>query len=73
MIGSETLSKVLDWSDRSTSVLLEMELVVSCLKQAIKIVLAENLLQMVAEVLVLSLAIWGCLPLIQMKFPIEDI
>ena len=36
VIGSETLSKVLDWSDRSTSVLLEMELVVSCLKRAIK-------------------------------------
>ena len=43
VIGSETLSKVLDWSDRSTSVL------------------------------VWSLAIWVCLPLIQMTFLIEDI
>ena len=44
VIGSETLSKVLDWSDRSTSVLLEMELVVSYLEAGDqKSFLAENL------------------------------
>ena len=71
VIGSETLSKVLDWSDRSTSVLFGD---VSCLKRSIKIRFWLRIfLRMVAEVLVLSLAIWVCLPLIQMTFLIEDI
>ncbi len=69
--GSEiALSKVLDWSDRSTSV-LEMGAGGVLLEASDqKSLLAENLLQMVAEVPVLSLAIFGgCLLPIQMKFP----
>ncbi len=59
VIIGETLSKVLNWSDRSTLVLLEMELAVSSKKRSEgdqKSFLSENLFtDEVAEVLVLNL------------------
>ena len=74
VIGSETLSKVLDWSDRSTSVLFgdgAGGVLLEASDQ--KSFLAENLFTDGSRGLVLSHAIWVCLLLIQMKFLIENI